>query len=358
MGYYPQEPYFKYLEKYNREEYLKASIVEREQMIEDVFNIYRKVNEYPMMHFTHQDSLDEIIKCYNKDIDESLDFLDLRFNQGSSLCRFLFPNIRNVTQAGDKRTLNKKFKDDHMLKRAIEFCLKFKKTKCPVRTSCIKDGLEMLGGGVASNFKPMSAKFIYEKFTPEGGTVYDFASGFGGRMLGASTSKKNFKYIGTDPNTKTFNNQIKLKNLIVEALPHAHIEIHNIPSEDLTLPDESVDFAFSSPPYFNLEEYSDEETQSYHKFPVYKQWLEGYVRPTMTKVFSALKKDANMVVNIADFNYKGKTIHIVDDWVSIAQEEGFTLIGSLGMALQVRRGVGHCEDNLKTKKESMFCFKK
>ena len=41
----------------------------------------------------------------------------------------------------------------------------------------------------------MKAKALYEKYCPENGIIYDFACGFGGRMLGALSSKKNFKYL-------------------------------------------------------------------------------------------------------------------------------------------------------------------
>ena len=35
----------------------------------------------------------------------------------------------------------------------------------------------------------------------------------------------------------------------------------------------NMDFAFSSPPYFNLEKYSDEETQCYVKFSKLNEWI-------------------------------------------------------------------------------------
>ena len=66
-------------------------------------------------------------------------------------------------------------------------------------------------------------------------------------------------------------------------------KLYNECSESLSLPKESVDFAFSCPPYFILEKYCDEDTQSINKFPEYEQWLEFYVRPTIKNCYNALK---------------------------------------------------------------------
>ena len=349
------EPYYQVLENYTRFDYLSADDSTKAQMIDQVFNIYRSVNEYPIPKFTDEEAVQEVIKCYNKEIDTSKDFMSLKFNQGSGLCRHIFPNLRDTVQAGDPRTLNAKFFDDHMLKRAIEFCLKFKTSKCPVKPSGIKDGLEMLGGGVATNFKPMSAKWVYDKYCPQDATVYDFSSRFGGRILGAASSTKVSRYIGTDPNTVTFNNQKKLKAVIQSALPDFKIGLHNLPSEEATLPTGLIDLAFSSPPYFDLEVYTEEATQSVVKFPKYLDWLEGYVRPTLTNIHNSLKSNGLLALNIADYNFKSRTVYMVDDWIRIANDVGFNLIDTVPMRIQTRRGVGH-GPNTKEKQEGIYIF--
>ena len=349
------EPYYSALEGYNRSSYLSADEDAKSKMIDDVFKIYRDVNEYPTPKFTDEDARIEVIKCYSKKVDTQTEFMNLKFNQGGALCRHFFPNLRDTIQAGDPRTLNAKFFDDHMLKRAIEFCLKFKTTKYPVKPSGIKDGLEMLGGGVATNFKPMSAKWVYDKYCREGGSVYDFSSGFGGRMLGAASSHNVAKYIGTDPNTVTFSNQEKLSSIIRSALPDFRLCLHNLPSEELQLSNKSVDLAFSSPPYFDLEVYTDESTQSVAKFPDYTNWLDGYVRPTLCNIRNALKRDGILALNVADYKYKNRTQYVVDDWISIAKSEGLNHIDTIPMRIQTRRGVGHgC--NAKEKQEGIYIF--
>ena len=176
---------------------------EQKCIIDEVFNIYRTKNIFPIIYYNDEGIIEEIKKCCEKEVyfDKVLDF---KFNQGQSLCRFLFPNMAHVQCGGDKRTPYNKFYDDHNLRRAIEFCLKHKSSNSPCVPSAIKDGLEMLGGGVATNFRAMKAKAIYEKYCEPNGIIYDFSCGFGGRMLGALTSKNNYRYFGCEPCVETY----------------------------------------------------------------------------------------------------------------------------------------------------------
>ena len=41
--------------------------------------------------------------------------------------------------------------------------------------------------------------------------------------------------------------------------------------------DKSFDFCFTSPPYFNAEEYSNEEVQSYKKYSTYGEWFDNFL---------------------------------------------------------------------------------
>jgi len=353
------EAHKSFLSKHNRSSFLLLDEVGKRELIESVFNIYREVGIYPITQFTAQGLHDEIIKCFNKDIPIDSDISKLRFNQGGAICRFLFPNLRDVEQAGDKRTLNKKFNDDHMLKRAIEFCLKYKTSKSPVLPSGLKDGLEMMGGGVATNFKPMNAKAIYERYCPIGGHILDYSAGYGGRMLGALTSKNKYMYTGVEPNTETYSNLKTLKKHITNAIDTQAVRIINGCSEDVIKNLGKFDFAFSSPPYFNLENYCEEESQSHIKNKTLDEWFLNYVDPTVSAIHDRLKGGCLFAVNIADYNYKGKPVKIVDRWIEAAKNIGFDFIGTDSeLSMQTRRGVGHGGNERGTKKEGVYLFRK
>ena len=213
-------------------------------------------------------------------------------------------------------------------------------------------------GSAPTNFRPMNAKAVYERFCPEGGVIYDYCTGFGGRMLGALSSKKNFSYVGTDPNTETMYHLHQLADYIEQVTGRENsYELHCCGSEVFRGPANSVDFAFSSPPYFDLEVYSDEPTQCYNKFPKLKDWLEGYVRETIKNIVHMLKPGAVYAVNIADFTSGGSVVAYVDEWIRISGEEGAPLFDTVYLGVTARAGSKEQAAG-ELKKENILIFKK
>ena len=183
--------------------------------------------------------------------------------------------------------------------------------------------------------------------------------GFGGRLLGCLSSKKNFRYVGTDPCTETMYHLHELGDYIEMVTGREDsFELHCCGSEDFCGPAESVDFAFSSPPYFDLEVYSDEETQCFNKFPELEDWLEGYVRATIKNIFHMLKRGAVYAVNIADFTVGGsKEVAYVDEWIRISTEEGMPLYDTVYLGVTARAGSAQQAAG-ELKKENILIFKK
>lgn len=344
------------LKKYTREKYEKAKENEKEEIIENVFNIYRNKNIFPIQYFNENGIAKEIEKCIEKDVsDWDGKILDIKANQGSALCKYLFPNLHKIECKGNKdNSMWNRFFDNHKLKRAIKLSLSIKKGVTP---SEIRTSMELIGGNVATNFKIVNAKALYEKYCPKNGIIYDFACGFGGRMLGALCSKNNYTYYGVEPCSETFESLLRLGNEI-EKVTHRNnsFEIYKKGSEEqITDNVEFVDFAFSSPPYFSLEKYSDEETQCYIKYPTLEQWFIGYVVPTIENIYKYLKEGSYYAVNIADFKIGNQEIKYVDKWIEISKQLGFEYIENIPMKLTVRKGFGHEKEE---KKEGIFIFKK
>lgn len=342
------------LKTYKKEDYVLLNEEQREKMVNEVFEIYRSKNIYPITYYNEQGIKAEIKKCIDKDVEFDGDVLNLKFNQGQSVCRFLMPNLHKVSVKGAKNnSMHDRFYDDHKLKRAIDFSLRFKKSVTPAE---IRTSLEMIGGGFATNYKCMNAKALIEAYTPKGGTVYDFASGFGGRMLGTLSSKNDYKYVAVEPCEETFKNLQVLGEYIEDVTKRQNsYELHMVGSEEFVGEPCSVDFAFSSPPYFNLEQYSNEETQCYVKYPTLEEWFDGYVSKTIDNIHYMLKDDCYYAVNIADFNNGSKRVEFVDKWIELSEERGFKFVKEISMKLQSRVGVGHEKDK---KREGIYVFQK
>lgn len=147
----------------------------------------------------------------------------------------------------------------------------------------------------AALFRVTLAKSIYEIFKPK--TILDFSSGWGDRLIASLTYDKNIKYYGFDPNTSLVDgynkiiNKFKTKNVIIKTEPFEKADISHIPP---------IDLAFTSPPYFNFEIYTDEATQSINNYSVYEDWLIKFLFVAIIKVFKLLKKDAYFVVHITN----------------------------------------------------------
>ena len=347
------------LKRHNKETFCDLTESQKESYVLEVSHIYLSVSVYPDKVFTQAGEVSEVGKCLEKVVPNSKESATTRFLQGASLCRHLFPNLREVKYAGrGDNTLLRRFTDPHQLRKAISFCLRFRNDSFPCMPSSIRAGLQMIDGNSATNFKPMLAKSIYETYCPEGGEILDFAAGFGGRMLGALTSTKNFKYTGIEPNTETFKNLEKLGCIIKKVKPSAVYNLIKEGSEVAKLPSEYFNFAFSSPPYFDLERYSTEYSQCYIRFNNLESWVQGYVIPTIENTHQSLKAGSFYAVNIADFKVHSKLFKFVDRWIIEAEKAGFEFIKCLPMKIQNRRGDGFKGAGDYEKKEGVFLFKK
>lgn len=78
--------------------------------------------------------------------------------------------------------------------------------------------------------------------------------------------------------------------------------------------------AFSSPPYFLLEDYKVGE-QSYKEGVSYQMWLDNYMLPTFKNIYRYLINEGFFIVNIKDF--AGFTLE--KDTIDCAEKAGFYL---------------------------------
>jgi hypothetical protein len=166
------------------------------------------------------------------------------------------------------------------------------------------------------------------------------SAGFGGRLLGAFAAGVN--YIGFDPSGETFRG---LEMLARRHCPsNLRVLLYQQGSETMDL-GECADFAFTSPPYFNTERYSEESTQSCVRFTTPTDWINGFLRPTFLRTNRALRQNARMAINIANVpSFKD----LEEQAVRVAEEGGFKLEETLRLALS--------NSKLQKDKESAFKY--
>jgi len=330
-----------------------------EGTINKVFDIYRSINLVPIIYFTEKGLINAVRDfksiSYNTVKDSKI---SLGNNKGQPLSRFLFPNMMTAEPKGrGSNSLKDRFYDDKKLKRAIRICYDMREGHKLVYPTAIRRALELVTGENIQNFKPQNARALAEHLCPVlWGNVYDYSAGYGGRLLGISCSNMSYNYLGIDPNTETIKYLNYFNEILDEAVGFKGTIVQNV-SEEYKPND--IDLAFSSPPYFNLEKYSDEETQCMVRYSTLDEWFSGYAEPTIENIYNSLNQDGIFATNIADYKTYGKKEYkVVDDWITLSERIGFRHVGTIKMMLNTRPGVGNNKLAGREKFEGVYVFRK
>jgi len=190
-----------------------------------------------------------------------------------------------------------------------------------------------LGTYIATQFKPVVAKTIYEMTNAK--TVLDTSMGWGDRLAGFYASNATH-YIGCDPNPNTFKvykEMIKVFDKLTDNKKTT--QIYNCGAEDLPWDEiNNIDCAFTSPPYFSTERYNEggekEELQSWAKFNEYDKWRDDFFLPVSEQ---CIKKSKHTLINIMDPKIKGKRYRTGDELCDKYKEK---FKGQIGMRIMQR----------------------
>jgi hypothetical protein len=147
----------------------------------------------------------------------------------------------------------------------------------------------------------------------------DISAGWGDRLLTAIAL--DMEYLGFDPNTDLIPGHTKMIETFsspVETGKPGKQRVIYLPFEPVTggdpegiLPEEYYDVVLSSPPYFNLEIYNEnQEGQSIKNYPTKDLWFNNFMFPSLQKAWKALKKGGYLILHIGDS--QGQQIVICD----------------------------------------------
>ncbi len=271
---------------------------ERERLVEWLFNLIRSRDNAVPLHMWSDDIFNKIVSSLC-DIDTNVTYQDGAYslnNIGANILTQFFPEILDVVKSG-KASPRDFFKDD---KRLLGYC----KTVLKYCTSPLEmfKMMSFRGSSRCYNFRPATAKALYELYGKDNCKVLDTSSGFGGRLLGFFTAKNTAEYVGIDPNTADSCNKFIL--YMSRYFTNKKAYVNKIGSEDFTIDnypqyENYFDISFTSPPYFNIERYSDDITQSHVKFNTYDAWVDGFYRNTIYNSCNSLKLDGVFAVNIS-----------------------------------------------------------
>ena len=171
----------------------------------------------------------------------------------------------------------------------------------------------------------------------------DPCCGWGGRLLGTVSAGAN--YTGYEPNSETYQHLLELCDFLNI---NNKVKLYNIGAEKAELL-ENYDLSITSPPYYNLEIYSDESTQCENQYNTYDEWKINWLFPIIDN-FSA-----HCAVTCWNVASVGK-IKLVDDIERHLSSKGYQIdqIFSIGSSA---RQANQNEKRNKKNYDNTFCYK-
>lgn len=183
-----------------------------------------------------------------------------------------------------------------------------------------KTAIRLGGKGICrkpTQFPIKVMRSLLDEFTQEGDVYYDPCMGWGMRLL--CSAEKGLRYIGNDVNYDLMVKLKELKNDINTIKPFNATLIHK--GSEIFLPqlEGKVDFIFTSPPYFDLEQYNGANLKDSN----YNDWLEQFMKPMLLNCYKYIKEGKYVLINIKNT----KKYNMYDDTLNISKDIGFEFIG-------------------------------
>jgi len=258
----------------------------------------------------------DIIKEYNHLKTDTVDpntITAQKTSKSNTMIRKYMPHIYEVED----------YKGNNMLKLWKREILEkaFKSLDKPNRT--VNSNLSEIKRAIKFNpvtlYSPIMTKSIVKELDCK--TIFDPCIGWGGRMIGTTCLGEDQHYTGCEPFTKTFNG---LEGIVKDLCLEKQVKLYNSPVETILdkLKEQRFDMCLTSPPYFDLEVYSHEDTQSIKNYQTYDDWLNGFIKPIIDFVCTNVDKYSCWSVK----NIKtDKKYNLLDDVIRIHSENGWKL---------------------------------
>ena len=314
----------KFLNKRNSTRDLSDS--EFESLVPQLAKELTEVSFYP----EHSDEV--LLKSWKKlcEYTSDSDITSSTVLVGMKLCAHFFPNFFNIKNSKDQ-TFDILWKDTKNLEKILRWNRKSHSTPY---LSELKRGIYFCCGLTKNTmFRPHLSKMICD--ANQGNSVLDPCAGWGGRMLGAVASGKS--YIGFEPCNETYENLNRLKSY----LKLQNVTLINDVAENMNKYDfENVDMILTSPPYFNLEIYSDRGSET--KYSNYTEWVTEWLSPLIKQSTDRLNPAGWSCWNVHNV---GK-MKIIDDIFSIHENLNYEQVRYFGIMSGKRQANDHTKKNL------------
>jgi len=258
---------------------------------------------------------------------------------GMKICEHFFPNFFKIQN--NKGTNFKSLWKREVLEKVLRWNRKSHSTPY---LSELRRGIYFCEGLTKNTmFRPHIAKMISEFYSSK--IVLDPCCGWGGRMIGTVASGA--EYIGFETNTETYDNLNRIaKFFAIED----KVTLINDGSERMDQYDfPHADITLTSPPYFNLEVYSESDKQSENMFQTYEEWKEKWLKVVISKSLERTNVSCWNVHNV------GK-MKMIEDVEQIHNDLGYELTKEFSL-VSSKRQTNQNKTGNKKNQDMTRCFR-
>jgi 16S rRNA G966 N2-methylase RsmD len=253
---------------------------------------------------------------------------------GMKFCEHYFPNFYDIENSKGKSFSNSWTADN--LKKILRWNRKSHSTPY---LSEIKRGIYFCCGLTKNTmYRPQMAKLLCIQYKPK--VVFDPCAGWGGRMLGVVSSGAN--YIAFEPNTKTYKGLMEIVEFLNIQDKVTLICDDALRMNDYNLP--KVDMILTSPPYFDVEVYCKENTQSITNISDYDGWVNSFLEPLIVNSLSYLNDGGVTCWNVGKVGKRD----MKDDVERILKEKQYFLSEVFSVLSSKRQALQDTSKNLKS----------
>ena len=234
-------------------------------------------------------------------IEQLKNVLNKGMSKTNDIYAYYFERVANDTKmTPDKWTINEALQSRELVQMFYNRTLRNEKMY-PDVTKVVpnfRTAIRLGGKGICrkpTQFPIKVMRELLDDYTNPGDLYYDPCCGWGMRML--VSAEKGVKYIGNDVNMDLI---AKLNEFGKDINTIKDFKYAIIPQgSEIFLPhlENKVDFIFTSPPYFNLEQYGGEQLT---KKLDYAEWLRNFIVPLLQNCKRYIKEDKYILINIKD----------------------------------------------------------
>ena len=221
---------------------------------------------------------------------------------GNIVSDYFFQSERMKARMGAHPSPISQWKNPKSRRRLFNGMVKLNKKKLEYNEPQLRASMRLYFS-MTPQFKVSVAKCIYDKYKPS--VVLDFSAGWGDRLAGFYGSKYPETYIGIDPNEHLKMSYSCMKKFLNKIIPDKTVKMIYKPAEKVHMR-VPVDLIFTSPPYFDLEHYSDSKTQSDVAYDNVETWLDNFLFTFLDNNLCKLKSSGHLILQISDYNTKSK----------------------------------------------------